>query len=154
MNIIDKPHASPQSEAVQRRARKRRSCSSAASPRALGATWPIPLVSDHRSCRGGDRSARRPAGKLSADASLPYRNSISRFLPPNPAAIRTTAPFSINEIVDPAILDVVYDQLDLGKYEVDRNQFYNSFSIRPFVLANCSRGTFPSANGRPAPVVP
>ena len=44
-------------------------------------------------------------------------------------------PFTINEILDPAILGVVYDQLDLGKYEVDRNQFYGSFSIRPFVIA-------------------
>jgi hypothetical protein len=40
-------------------------------------------------------------------------------------------PFSINEILDPAILDGVYDQLELDKYGVERNQFYGAFSIRP-----------------------
>ena len=90
--------------------------------------------SDHRPRRAGDRRAGRPAGKLSADASL-----LSQFHFTFPSAksgrYPNNSPFSINEILDPAILDVVYDQLDLGKYEVDHNQFYGSFYIRPFVLA-------------------
>jgi hypothetical protein len=41
--------------------------------------------------------------------------------------------FSINEILDPAALDVVYDQLELQKYGIGREKFYSGFSIRPFV---------------------
>lgn len=40
--------------------------------------------------------------------------------------------FSINEILDPAILDVVYEQLEIEKYGIGREQFYAGFSIRPF----------------------
>jgi len=42
--------------------------------------------------------------------------------------------FSINEIVDPEILNTVYDELDLGKYGIERKNFYGAFSIRPFLL--------------------
>ena len=41
-------------------------------------------------------------------------------------------PFSINEILDPAILDVVYEQLEIAKYGIERERFYGGFSIRPF----------------------
>ena len=40
--------------------------------------------------------------------------------------------FSINEILDPAILDVVYEQLEIEKYCIERERFYGGFSIRPF----------------------
>src|SRR2546425_149878 len=33
-------------------------------------------------------------------------------------------PFSINEILDPAVLDVVYNQLELDKYGLERKNFY------------------------------
>jgi hypothetical protein len=42
--------------------------------------------------------------------------------------------FTINEIIDPAILDVAYDQLEIGKYGMKREKFYDAFSIRPFLL--------------------
>jgi hypothetical protein len=42
--------------------------------------------------------------------------------------------FSINEVIDPAILDLAYDQLDVGKYGINREKFYGAFSIRPFLL--------------------
>ena len=41
-------------------------------------------------------------------------------------------PFSINAILDPAILDVVYEQLEIEKYGIERERFYGGFSIRPF----------------------
>ena len=43
-------------------------------------------------------------------------------------------PFSINELIDPAVLDLVYAQMDLDKYGLDRDKFYGAFSIRPFLL--------------------
>ena len=42
--------------------------------------------------------------------------------------------FSINEILDPAILDAVYEQLDIARYGIERGRFYGGFSIRPFSL--------------------
>jgi hypothetical protein len=48
-------------------------------------------------------------------------------------------PFSINEILDPVILDAVYDQLELDKYGIQRNQFYGAFSIRPFASETSER---------------
>jgi len=45
------------------------------------------------------------------------------------------ARFSINEILDPAILNVIYDQLDLARYGIERERYYSAFSIRPFSLA-------------------
>jgi hypothetical protein len=41
-------------------------------------------------------------------------------------------PFGINELIDPAILDAVYEQLDIARYGIDRERFYAGFSIRPF----------------------
>ena len=43
-------------------------------------------------------------------------------------------PFTVNEILDPAILDVVYHQLELDKHGIEREKFYAAFSIRPFLL--------------------
>jgi hypothetical protein len=40
--------------------------------------------------------------------------------------------FTINEILDPAILDLTYNQLELARFGVERNQFHAGFSIRPF----------------------
>jgi hypothetical protein len=42
------------------------------------------------------------------------------------------AAFTVNELVDPAILDVVYEQLNIAQYDIDRERFYAGFSIRPF----------------------
>ena len=42
--------------------------------------------------------------------------------------------FTINEIIDPAILDVAYDQAGMAKYGLNREKFYEAFSIRPFLL--------------------
>ena len=43
-------------------------------------------------------------------------------------------PFTVNEILDPAILDAVYHQLELDKHGIEREKFYGGFSIRPFLL--------------------
>src|SRR5262249_57093305 len=42
------------------------------------------------------------------------------------------ARFTINEILDPAILDQVYNELDLNRFGVRHEAFYSAFSIRPF----------------------
>ena len=132
MNIIDKPHASPESEAVA--AQEKEKLQLRRITRALGATWRIPLAATIVLV------VVVIAALVALRASFPpTRVYISQFHFTFPSAesgrYPNNSPFSINEILDPAILDVVYDQLDLGKYEVDRNQFYGSFSIRPFVLA-------------------
>ena len=40
--------------------------------------------------------------------------------------------FTINELVDPTILDQVYNELELKRFGVSREEFYSAFSIRPF----------------------
>jgi len=132
MNIIDKPHASPESEAVAAQAKEKLQLRRIT--RALGATWRIPLAATIVLV------VVVIAALVALRASFPpTRIYVSQFHFTFPSAesgrYPNNSPFSINEILDPAILDVVYDQLELGKYEVDRNQFYGSFSIRPFVLA-------------------
>ena len=87
MNIIDKPHASPESEAVAAQEKEKLQLRRIA--RALGATWRIPLVATIVLV------VVVIAALVALRASFPptrvyFRNSISRFLPPNPAAIRTT----------------------------------------------------------------
>jgi hypothetical protein len=42
------------------------------------------------------------------------------------------ARFTINEILDPAILDQVYNDLELNRFGVSHQAFYSAFSIRPF----------------------
>jgi hypothetical protein len=42
------------------------------------------------------------------------------------------ARFTINELLDPAILDQVYNELDLNRLGIRREAFYPAFSIRPF----------------------
>jgi hypothetical protein len=42
--------------------------------------------------------------------------------------------FSINELLDPAILAAVYRELDVAQYGLDQERFYGGFSIRPFAL--------------------
>src|SRR5262249_19218309 len=68
----------------------------------------------------------------------PTRTFISQFHFTFPSAESGRYPndtlFSINEILDPAILEVVYNQFELDKYGLDRNLFYGAFSIRPFAL--------------------
>jgi hypothetical protein len=102
--------------------------------RALRATWRIPLVASI--CLLLLAVAILVALRA---AFPPTKIFISQFHFTFPSAeagrYPNNTPFSINEILDPAILGVVYDQLKLGDYDVDRNEFYDSFSIRPFVLA-------------------
>ena len=40
--------------------------------------------------------------------------------------------FSINEIIEPDILSSIYDRYHLEQYNVNRDEFYHSFSIRPY----------------------
>src|SRR5262249_39380727 len=40
--------------------------------------------------------------------------------------------FTINEILDPAILDQVYNELGLNRFGLSQGAFYSAFSIRPF----------------------
>jgi hypothetical protein len=42
------------------------------------------------------------------------------------------ARFTINELIDPAILDQVYNELDLNRFGIRREAFFPAFSIRPF----------------------
>jgi hypothetical protein len=41
-------------------------------------------------------------------------------------------PFSLNEIIEPAILGEVYDRFKLEQFGVKRDEFFNAFSIRPY----------------------
>ena len=151
MNIIDKPHASPESEAVA--AQEKEKLQLRRITRALGATWRIPLVATIVLV------VLAIAALVALRASFPpTRVYLSQFHFTFPSAesgrYPNNTPFTINEILDPAILDVVYDQLELGKYDVDRNLFYGSFSIRPFVPAEFGDfGTLPSAIGGSAAIV-
>lgn len=43
-------------------------------------------------------------------------------------------PFSLNELIDPDVLNLVYAQMDLDKFGLDRDKFYGAFAIRPFLL--------------------
>jgi hypothetical protein len=132
MNIIDKPHASPEAEAVAAQEKEKLQLRRIA--RALGATWRIPLVTTIVLV------VLAIVALVALRASFPpTRVYLSQFHFTFPSAESGRYPnntsFTINEILDPAILDVVYEQLELGKYDVDRNLFYGSFSIRPFVPA-------------------
>jgi hypothetical protein len=132
MNILDTPHAPPESERIAAQEKEKLQLRRIAG--ALLATWRIPLF----------------ATLVLLVLTVTLLVALRATLPPTRAFISqlhftfpsvetgrypNNTPFSINELIDPAILEVVYDQLDLGKYDVDRNQFYGSFSIRPFVPA-------------------
>jgi hypothetical protein len=41
--------------------------------------------------------------------------------------------FSLNEIIEPAIISPVYERFKLDQYGIDRDEFFNAFSIRPYV---------------------
>jgi len=101
--------------------------------RALRATWRIPLIA----------SAVLLILTIALLLALrtvfpPTRTFISQFHFTFPSAESGRYPndtsFSINEILDPAVLDAVYEQLELDRYGIDRNEFYGAFSIRPFLL--------------------
>jgi hypothetical protein len=131
MNILDTPHALPESGRIAAQEKEQLQLRRITS--ALRATWRIPLIA----------SIILLVLTISLLIALrtilpPTKTFISQFHFTFPAAesgrYPNNIPFSINEILDPAILDVVYDQLELDKYGVERNQFYGAFSIRPFVL--------------------
>jgi hypothetical protein len=131
MNIIDKPHASPEPEGI---AEEKEKLQLRRITRALRATWRIPSVATivllvaAIALLVALRAAFPPTRVFISQFHFTFPSAESGRYPNN-------SPFGINEILDPAILDVVYDQLELGKYDVDRNLFYGSFSIRPFVPA-------------------
>lgn len=127
MNIIDTPpeHITPQ-ETEKLQLRK--------IVAALRATWRMPLVATIILI------VATITVLIAARAVLPpTRTFISQIQFTFPSAESGRYPnntlFSINELLDPAILGVVYDQLDLGKYNIDRSEFYNAFSIRPYIPA-------------------
>jgi hypothetical protein len=132
MNIRDTSSASPLS--ADNLVQQKESLQLRQILQALRATWRIPLVVSI--CLLLLAVAILVALRA---AFPPTRIFISQFHFTFPSAeagrYPNSTPFSINEILDPAILSVVYDQLKLGDYDVDRNEFYDSFSIRPFVLA-------------------
>lgn len=130
MNILDTPHPRPDPEHIA--AEEREKLQFRRITNALRATWRMPLI------------ATIILMVLAVAILLvlrtmfpPTRIFLSQFHFTFPTAesgrYPNDIPFSINEILDPAILDVVYDQLELDKYAVERNQFYGAFSIRPFV---------------------
>ena len=132
MNLRDTPPASPLS--ADNLVQQKESLQVRQILQALHATWRIPLLASI--CLLLLAVAILVALRA---AFPPTRIFISQFHFTFPSAetgrYPNNTPFSINEILDPAILSVVYDQLKLGDYDVDRNEFYDSFSIRPFVLA-------------------
>jgi len=101
---------------------------------ALRATWRIPLIATIILL------VAAISVLVAARALLPpTRTFISQIQFTFPSAEAGRYPnnslFSINELLDSAILGVVYDQLDLGKYNIDRTEFYDAFSIRPYIPA-------------------
>lgn len=131
MNIPHSPIAQPDPEYIT--AREKEKVQLWRIIRALHATWRIPLIA----------SAVFLVLTIAVLLSLriifpPTRTFISQFHFTFPSVesgrYPNDTPFSINEIIDPAILDAVYEQLELDRYAVDRNEFYGAFSIRPFSL--------------------
>ena len=131
MNISDPSYADRDPERIA--AREKEKLQLRRIMRALQATWRIPLIASAI-------LLMLTITILFAVRSIfpPTRTFISQFHFTFPAAesgrYPNDVPFSINEILDPAILDVVYDQLELDRYGVERNEFYGAFSIRPFLL--------------------
>jgi hypothetical protein len=133
MNILDTPHAPPpESERIA--AEDKDTFQFRRIVRALLATWRIPLLATlvllvvAVTLLVALRAILPPTRTYISQLQFTFPSAESGRYPNN-------SPFSINELLDPAILEVVYDQLDLGKYDVDRNKFYGSFSIRPFTPA-------------------
>ena len=128
---VDTPHTSPTSQGFAAQEREKQQLRRIIS--ALQGTWRIPLIASiiflvlAIGVLVSVRANFPPTKVFISQFHFTFPTSESGRYPNN-------TPFSINEILDPPILDVVYDQLDLSKYEVDRNQFYGSFSIRPFAL--------------------
>src|SRR6266487_3907392 len=115
MNIIDTPHAPPAPEDSMAQQKERRQLRRFLD--ALRATWLIPLAATIALC------LLSAAILVTLRASFPpTRIFLSHFHFTFPSAesgrYPNNTPFSINEILDPAILAVVYEQLDLGKYDV------------------------------------
>jgi hypothetical protein len=131
MNISDAPYTDPDRQRIA--ARKKETLQFRRIVRALRATWRIPLIATAI-------LLLLTIVILFALRTIlpPTRTFISQFHFTFPAAesgrYPNDTPFSINEILDPAILDAVYEQLELDRYGVERNEFYGAFSIRPFLL--------------------
>jgi len=127
MNILDTPPervASQEKEKLQLRQ----------IVAALRATWRIPLIATiilivlAITILIAARAMYPPTRTFISQIQFTFPSAESGRYPNNTL-------FSINELLDPAILGVVYDQLDLGKYNVDRSEFYDAFSIRPYIPA-------------------
>jgi hypothetical protein len=130
MNILDTPHPRPDPEHIA--VEEREKLQFRRITNALRATWRMPLIATIILL------VLTVAILIVLRTTFPpTRAFLSQFHFTFPTAesgrYPNDIPFSINEILDPAILDVVYDQLELDKYGVERNQFYGAFSIRPFV---------------------
>lgn len=41
--------------------------------------------------------------------------------------------FSLNEIIEPAVVGPIYDRFKLDSYKIDRGEFFNALSIRPYI---------------------
>jgi hypothetical protein len=100
---------------------------------ALLATWRIPLFATLVLL------VLTALGLIVARSILPKTTTyISQFHFTFPSAETGRYPngtlFSINELLDPAILDRTYRQLGLDKYGIKPDDFYGAFSIRPFLL--------------------
>src|SRR5262249_10595218 len=132
MDVLDTPHAPPESRHLGEPDKEKLQLHRVV--RALRATWRIPLL----------------ATIIVLIVTIAVLVSLLAVFPPTRAYIShlqftfpspVSCPFphnslsAINELLDPVILGIVYDQLELGKYDVDRNQFLGAFSIRPFTLA-------------------
>src|SRR5262245_8307355 len=88
---------------------------------ALKATWRIPLVATivllllAITILIATRAQFPPTRTFISQIQFTFPSAESGRYPNNTL-------FSINELLDPAILGVVYDQLDLGKYNIQRHE--------------------------------
>ena len=139
MNILDTPpeHITPQeTEKLQLRQ----------IVAALRATWRMPLVATvilivvTITILIAARALLPPTRTFISQIQFTFPSAKSGRYPNNTL-------FSINELLDPAILGVVYNQLDLGKYNIDRSEFYDAFSIRSYIPAETIFGAVSSAIG-------
>jgi hypothetical protein len=137
MNILDAP---PERVALQEKEKERVALQEKEKLQlrqimtGLRATWRIPVIATAIlvilmiAVLGTVRALFPPTRAFISQIQFNFASAESGRYP-------NAALFSINELLDPAILGVVYDQLDLGKYDIDRSKFNDAFSVRPYIPA-------------------
>src|SRR5262245_13979273 len=128
MTVPRPPHDDSKAESFEERQKRR----FLRVTNALRATWRLPVIT------AIVLAVLIVAAFMILRVALPSTTTtfISRFQFTFPGVERGRYPnearFTINEILDPAILDQVYNELDLNRFGVRHEAFYSAFSIRPF----------------------